>query len=172
MDDLLIAVRAIVSLGAVLGLLLWVTHSVKKRQLSGGGIGPSLPKSLGRLAALIPSGSSRSATASPTDPVTTLGAAGTRASARAAAKANARDLARANRPEKITVVARAGLSGKAQLVVAEFSGIRYVLGVTEHGVSVVDTQEPTSSWDVSLVESADTSEVSGVRVGSVLKPVA
>jgi hypothetical protein len=26
-------------------------------------------------------------------------------------------------------------------VVAEFGGIRYILGVTEHGVSVVDTQE-------------------------------
>ncbi|QGU28732.1 hypothetical protein D7D94_01815 [Microbacterium oryzae] len=44
-------------------------------------------------------------------------------------------------PERITVVARSGLGGKAQLVVAEFGGIRYVLGVTEHGVSVVDTQE-------------------------------
>ncbi|MBT2476603.1 flagellar biosynthetic protein FliO [Microbacterium sp. ISL-103] len=45
------------------------------------------------------------------------------------------------RPEKITVVARSGIGGKAQLVVAEFGGIRYVLGVTEQGISVVDTQE-------------------------------
>ncbi|MCI1018286.1 flagellar biosynthetic protein FliO [Microbacterium sp. C5A9] len=45
------------------------------------------------------------------------------------------------RPEKITVVARSGIGGKAQLVVAEFGGIRYVLGVTEHGINVVDTQE-------------------------------
>lgn len=49
--------------------------------------------------------------------------------------------------EKITLVARTGLGGKAQLVVAEFGGIRYVLGVSEKGIDVVDTQEAPSADD-------------------------
>ncbi|MET0813292.1 MAG: flagellar biosynthetic protein FliO [Microbacterium sp.] len=115
MDDLLIAVRAIVSLAAVLGVLLWVTHRLKKRQTGGAAPRPALPRPLARLTALIPARSERTPAAS--------------------------------RQERITVVARSGLGGKAQLVVAEFGGIRYVLGVTEHGISVVDTQETSSEWD-------------------------
>ncbi|QBR73822.1 flagellar biosynthetic protein FliO [Microbacterium sediminis] len=38
----------------------------------------------------------------------------------------------------ITVVSRQALGGKAQLVVVEVEGTRYVLGVTEQGVSVID----------------------------------
>ncbi|MGX1694001.1 flagellar biosynthetic protein FliO [Microbacterium keratanolyticum] len=53
----------------------------------------------------------------------------------------ARPRARAQAAEKITVVARAGLGGRAQLVVAEFGGVRYVLGVTERDIQVVDTLE-------------------------------
>jgi len=47
--------------------------------------------------------------------------------------------------EPITLIGRQGLGAKAQLVVVETSGKRYVLGVTERGVSVVDTldAEPT-----------------------------
>lgn len=52
-----------------------------------------------------------------------------------------RPRSRAQAAEKIRVVARTGLGGRAQLVVAEFSGVRYVLGVTERGVNVVDTLE-------------------------------
>ncbi|WP_439593540.1 flagellar biosynthetic protein FliO [Microbacterium sp.] len=122
MDDLLIAVRAIVSLAAVLGVLLWVTHRLKKRQTGDSRPGRALPRPLARLTALIPARPAR--VASP-----------------------------ASRPERITVVARSGLGGKAQLVVAEFGGIRYVLGVTEHGISVVDTQEPSASWDADAGES-------------------
>jgi flagellar protein FliO/FliZ len=40
--------------------------------------------------------------------------------------------------EVITVLGRRGVGSKAQLVVAEAEGNRYVLGVTEHGVTVID----------------------------------
>lgn len=44
----------------------------------------------------------------------------------------------AGRSRPITVVARQGLGAKAQLVIVQTDDARYVLGVTEHGVSVVD----------------------------------
>jgi flagellar protein FliO/FliZ len=107
MADLLVALRVIVSLAAVLGLLWWLSRRLQDGQEAGGSpLAGLVPKRLGRLQALLPA---RSAPRGP--------------------------------QERITVVARSGLGGKAQLVVAEFGGIRYVLGVTEHGVSVVDTQE-------------------------------
>ncbi|WP_426184707.1 FliO/MopB family protein [Microbacterium sp. TWP3-1-2b2] len=40
--------------------------------------------------------------------------------------------------EAITVLGRQGLGAKAQLVMVQTADARYVLGVTEHGVSVVD----------------------------------
>lgn len=117
MDDLLVALRAIVALGAVLGLLLFLSRRLQKSQTTGASpVSGLLPKKLLSFAKRMPS-----------RPV-------------AAARV---------RPEKITVVARSGLGGKAQLVVAEFGGIRYVLGVTEQGISVVDTQEAP------VVEDAD-----------------
>lgn len=39
---------------------------------------------------------------------------------------------------EITVVARRALSGKAQLVIVETDDARYVLGVTEHGVNLIE----------------------------------
>ncbi|WP_091233979.1 flagellar biosynthetic protein FliO [Microbacterium sp. 3J1] len=109
MDDLLVALRAIVALGAVLGLLLFLSRRLQKSQTRGTSpVSELVPKKLLSLAKRMPS----RPTAVPRP-----------------------------RPEKITVVARSGLGGKAQLVVAEFGGIRYVLGVTEQGISVVDTQE-------------------------------
>lgn len=109
MDDLLVALRAIVALGAVLGLLFFLSRRLQKSQDKGASpLAGLMPKKLARLSELVPS--------------------------RPAATPRAR-------PEKIAVVARSGIGGKAQLVVAEFGGIRYVLGVTEQGISVVDTQE-------------------------------
>lgn len=109
MDDILVALRAIVALGAVLGLLLFLSRRLQKSQAKGmSPLAGLMPKKLAKLTELVP--------------------------ARPAAAPRAR-------PEKITVVARSGIGGKAQLVVAEFGGIRYVLGVTEHGINVVDTQE-------------------------------
>ena len=109
MDDILVALRAIVALGAVLGLLLFLSRRLQKSQAKGvSPLAGLMPKKLAKL----------------TELVATRPAAAPRA-----------------RPEKITVVARSGIGGKAQLVVAEFGGIRYVLGVTEHGINVVDTQE-------------------------------
>lgn len=112
MDDLLVALRAIVALAAVLGLLYFLSRRLQKSQAKGASpLAGLLPKRLARLSERVPS----------------RPAPGPRAPR--------------TRPEKITVVARSGIGGKAQLVVAEFGGIRYVLGVTESGISVVDTQE-------------------------------
>lgn len=110
MADLLVALRVIVSLAAVLGLLWWLSRRLQDGQEAGGSpLAGLVPKRLARLQSLLPA---RSAPRTPQA-----------------------------RQERITVVARSGIGGKAQLVVAEFGGVRYVLGVTEHGVSVVDTQE-------------------------------
>lgn len=109
MEDLLVALRAVVALAAVLGLLLFLSRRLQRSQTRGTSpLSELLPKKLVTLARSRPS--------------------------RPAAVSRPR-------PDKISVVARSGLGGKAQLVVAEFGGIRYVLGVTEHGVNVVDTQE-------------------------------
>ncbi|MBO9625770.1 MAG: flagellar biosynthetic protein FliO [Microbacterium sp.] len=109
MDDLLIALRAIVALGAVLALLLFLSRRLQKSQAKGTSpLSELVPK---RLAALV-----------------------SRTPRRTSSGARAK-------PERITVVARSGLGGRASLVVAEFGGIRYVLGVSEHGINLVDTQE-------------------------------
>lgn len=112
MDDLLVALRMVVALAAVLGLLVFLSRRMQKAGAKGAsplsGLLPSAPRARGGLARL--------------------------ASVRPGSSAKPR-------AEKITVVARSGLAGKAQLVVAEFGGIRYILGVTEQGISVVDTQE-------------------------------
>ncbi|MFS0851962.1 flagellar biosynthetic protein FliO [Microbacterium sp. 179-I 3D4 NHS] len=140
MPDLLIALRAVVALAAVLGLLLFLSRRLQKSQAKGASpLAGLMPKKLASLSSLRPSRQ----------------AAGPR-----------------SRAEKITVVARSGLGGKAQLVVAEFGGIRYVLGVTEQGVSVVDTQEappaeeePLRAADTPLAAASDDDDRS-------LKPVA
>lgn len=120
MDDILVALRAIVALGAVLGLLLFLSRRLQKSQAKGvSPLAGLMPKKLAKLSELVPS--------------------------RPAAAPRAR-------PEKITVVARSGIGGKAQLVVAEFGGIRYVLGVTEHGINVVDTQEAPPLVDELVAE--------------------
>ena len=118
--DLLIAVRALVALAAVLGLLLFLSRRLQRGHESGASpLAALMPKKLARMGGMLP------------------------ARPQAASRA---------KPEKIQVIARSGLSGKAQLVVAEFGGIRYVLGVTEHGVSVVDTQESPASAEEAVEE--------------------
>lgn len=114
MDDVLLAARTVVSLAAVVGLLLFLAKRVQKGQAAGDSPFSSLvPKGLGRRLRPLAGFAARTGAATPS---------------------------RA-RSEKITVVARTGLGGRAQLVVAEFGGIRYVLGVSEKGIDVVDTQE-------------------------------
>lgn len=49
-----------------------------------------------------------------------------------------RSSSRRRAAETITVLGRQGLGAKAQLVMVQTADARYVLGVTEHGVSVVD----------------------------------
>lgn len=50
----------------------------------------------------------------------------------------ARTQARRRAGEVITVLGRQGVGPKAQIVVVQTEDARYVLGVTEHGVNVVD----------------------------------
>lgn len=125
MDDLLVALRMIVALAAVLGLLLFLSRRLQKAGAKGDSpMAGLLPKQLGRLTGLRRS----------------------RPTQGRGAKA---------RQEKITVVARSGIGAKAQLVVAEFGGIRYVLGVTERGISVVDTQEAPVPEELESVDDLD-----------------
>lgn len=116
MDEILQVVRTVVSLAAVLGLLLFLSRRLQKGQAAGGN----------PFAALVP----RRLLPRRLVPRRLGGGPLPRAAA-----------PRRPQPEKITLVARTGLGGKAQLVVAEFGGIRYVLGVSEKGIDVVDTQE-------------------------------
>ena len=141
MDDILVALRAIVALGAVLGLLLFLSRRLQKSQAKGvSPLAGLMPKKLARLTELRPS----RAVAGPKP-----------------------------RPEKITVVARSGIGGKAQLVVAEFGGIRYVLGVTEHGINVVDTQEaPPVEEESTTEQSPVVDDLSNDIVDRALKSVA
>ncbi|KQQ64753.1 flagellar biosynthetic protein FliO [Microbacterium sp. Leaf320] len=141
MDDILVALRAIVALGAVLGLLLFLSRRLQKSQAKGvSPLAGLMPKKLARLTELRPS----------------RPAAGPKP-----------------RPEKITVVARSGIGGKAQLVVAEFGGIRYVLGVTEHGINVVDTQEaPPVEEESTTEESTVADDLANDIVDRALKSVA
>ena len=141
MDDILVALRAIVALGAVLGLLRFLTPRLQKSQARGvSPLAGLMPKKLARLTELRPS----------------RPAAGPKP-----------------RPEKITVVARSGIGGKAQLVVAEFGGIRYVLGVTEHGINVVDTQEaPPVEEESTTEQSPVVDDLSNDIVDRALKSVA
>ncbi|WP_314647731.1 flagellar biosynthetic protein FliO [uncultured Microbacterium sp.] len=141
MDDILVALRMVVALAAVLGLLVFLSRRMQKAGAKGAhplsGLVPGRPRAL--------RGLSRP------------GALRTRGTAKA-------------RTEKITVIARSGLAGKAQLVVAEFGGIRYVLGVTEQGVSVVDTQEapaPFDEEDPHEVEAAPPADPDGRTLKSV-----
>jgi len=50
---------------------------------------------------------------------------------------------RRRRGEGIQVLSRQGIGAKAQVVVVEVEGTRYVLGVTENGVSVIDRARGT-----------------------------
>jgi len=49
-----------------------------------------------------------------------------------------RKTARRRDADAITVVGRRGLGGKAQMVIVQTDDARYVLGVSEHGVSLLD----------------------------------
>lgn len=141
MEDLLIALRAVVALGAVLALLVFLSRRVQRSQAKG----------TSPLSELVPRRLVSFVTRSPR-----RGATGSRSR---------------QRPERITVVARSGLGGKAQLVVAEFGGIRYVLGVTEHGINVVDTQEAVPIDEPSEMRD-DHDDPPASADGRALKPVA
>nr|WP_268234288.1 flagellar biosynthetic protein FliO [Microbacterium aerolatum] len=71
----------------------------------------------------------------------------------------ARKTTRRRDAEAITVLGRQNLGAKAQLVVVQTADARYVLGVTEHGVNVVDklaAEAPTT----------DETDTAGVSVNS------
>jgi len=60
----------------------------------------------------------------------------------------------ARRTASVRVLGRAGLGAKAQLVVVEAEGRRMVLGVTEHGVSVLHDADAPPVEEAPAAESA------------------
>ncbi|WP_460772465.1 FliO/MopB family protein [Microbacterium sp. GXF7504] len=55
----------------------------------------------------------------------------------------------------ITVLGRQGVGAKAQIVIVEADGVRYVLGVTEHGITVLDRGDgatPTAASEPARTE--------------------
>lgn len=62
-----------------------------------------------------------------------------------AGRGRARRPARADAAGAITVVAKRGIGPKAQVAVVEIDGSRYVLGITEGGVSMLDRIDPAVS---------------------------
>jgi flagellar protein FliO/FliZ len=78
----------------------------------------------------------------------------------------ARTAARRRDGEVITVLGRQGVGPKAQVVVVQTEDARYVLGVTEHGVSVVDKlpvkaaaqPDADAHWSAATTEAASDAE--------------
>ncbi|CAM3314460.1 flagellar biosynthetic protein FliO [Occultella aeris] len=65
--------------------------------------------------------------------------------------------ARTRRHGELQVVARQNLGGKAQVVLLETAGSRFLLGVTEHQVSVLHTTDAPAQpvFEASLARAAD-----------------
>ncbi|MEU4016743.1 flagellar biosynthetic protein FliO [Microbacterium sp. NPDC028030] len=90
----------------------------------------------------------------------------------------ARTQARRRDGEAITVLGRQGVGPKAQIVVIQTADARYVLGVTEHGVNVVDrlpvkeaalpdaTARP--SWSTGSDTAADAEEFDRILAATAL----
>lgn len=57
----------------------------------------------------------------------------------------------AARNRRIQIVARQGLGAKAGIAIVDAEGRRYLLGVTEHTVTVLDTLGPAESGETALV---------------------
>ncbi|WP_256209376.1 flagellar biosynthetic protein FliO [Microbacterium sp. LCT-H2] len=82
--------------------------------------------------------------------------------------------ARRRDAEAITVLGRQGIGPKAQLVVVQTDDARYVLGVTEHGVSVVDRlplrPEPSASEEARppATRTADDAEFDRILAAAAL----
>ena len=91
----------------------------------------------------------------------------------------ARTQARRRDSEAITVLGRQGVGPKAQIVVIQTEDARYVLGVTEHGVNVVDRlpvrqadasdEEPRAAWSSPTSEAAaDAAEFDRILAAAAL----
>ncbi|TAM68390.1 MAG: flagellar biosynthetic protein FliO [Microbacteriaceae bacterium] len=93
MDTLLTALRVVVSLGAVLGLIWFVRKRISKGAARGG-----------------------------------------------------------NRAKAVNVVGRQSVGAKASVVVVEADGRRFVLGVTEHSISVLHVAQPPSVDELGFAE--------------------
>ncbi|AZS39664.1 hypothetical protein CVS54_00977 [Microbacterium oxydans] len=91
----------------------------------------------------------------------------------------ARTQARRRDSEAITVLGRQGVGPKAQIVVIQTEDARYVLGVTEHGVNVVDRlpvkrtdtseETPRPAWSPATTEAAsDAAEFDRILAAAAL----
>ncbi|WP_337004373.1 MULTISPECIES: FliO/MopB family protein [unclassified Microbacterium] len=93
-----------------------------------------------------------------------------------------RTAARRRDGEAITVLGRQGVGSKAQIVVVQTDDARYVLGVTEHGVSVVDRlplkpspadTEARPVWSAATAEAAsDAAEFDRILAATALTETA
>lgn len=66
-------------------------------------------------------------------------------------RARARTATRGRTDDDITVVAKRGIGPKAQVAVVEIGGARYVLGITEAGVSMLDRVDPAPAADAAAL---------------------
>ncbi len=71
------------------------------------------------------------------------------------------------REELIRVVGRKGVGAKAQVVVVDIADQRYVLGVTEAGVSVVDTMAAPEPQHEPVAEAADSTSEDHAHSGTM-----
>ncbi len=69
--------------------------------------------------------------------------------------------ARSDAVADITVVAKRGIGPKAQVAVVEIDGARYVLGITEGGVSMLDRIDPTPDTTTGHPATADAAHGDG-----------
>ncbi|WP_261166285.1 flagellar biosynthetic protein FliO [Microbacterium sp. Marseille-Q6965] len=74
-------------------------------------------------------------------------------------------------PRDIAVVSRQALGGKAQLIVVDVEGTRYVLGVTEQGVNVIDRIRSPHQITASVeAASAEPSDATGAEAPAAALP--
>lgn len=76
------------------------------------------------------------------------------------------------RPGDLTVVARQGVGGKAQVVLLDTGGQRFLLGVTEQQVSVLHTSDAPAAEFATALAAADAETADGEPAGTTTTSLA